>query len=85
MSTAAHPAAPTSPPVSVIRVTRRDSPRLVHSFVWEGIAGIYLLPARVPMLSRASKLKALTKSTWQLPLRSSGELHDGRAQNSVGT
>ena len=82
MSTAAHPAAPTSPPVSVIRVTRRE---VGPFFRWEGIAGIYLLPARVPMLSRASKLKALTKSTWQLPLRSSGELHDGRAQNSVGT
>lgn len=62
MSTAAHPTPPTSPPVSVIRVTRRDSPRLVHSFVWEGITGIYLLPARVRMLSRASKLKALTKA-----------------------
>ena len=62
MSTAAHPAAPASPPVSVIRVTRRDSPRLVHCFVGEGITGIYLLPARVPMLSRSSKLKALTKA-----------------------
>jgi hypothetical protein len=84
MSTAAHPTPPTSPSVSVIRVTRGGSPRLVHSFLWEGLTGIYLLPARVPMLSGASRHKALTQSTWQLPLRSSGELHDGRAQNSVG-
>jgi hypothetical protein len=62
MSTAAHPAAPASPPVSVVQVTRRVSPRLVYCFVWEGITGIYLLPARVPMVSRASKLKALTKA-----------------------
>lgn len=72
MSTAAHPTPPTSPSVSVIRVTRGGSPRLVHSFLWEGLTGIYLLPARVPMLSRSSKLKALTKARGNCRSEASG-------------